>query len=180
MKTVFFDLDGVLADFVSGALSAHGATLPYRDVKWDFCSQIGFNGTNDPAFWAPMNYNFWLNLGKLADGFELLGKVEQLVGKERIGILTSPSSNDGAVDGKLAWVKQHLPQYARRCIVTPAKELIAAPGKLLIDDHDGNVDKWEAAQGDSLLFPRPWNVARSVEGSYDLYSYVHRWVNHEE
>lgn len=158
--TPLFDLDGVLAHFVEGVFQVHNrAVVPYQDTRWDFCMQIGFDGIKDPKFWAPMGREFWAGLDVHYDGFDLLTYVESLVSKTRIGILTAPPEQDGAIDGKRDWCKKHLPYYAdkQRVIYAAAKDLIASPTKLLIDDHEGNVDKWD---GPSVLIPRPWNRRR--------------------
>lgn len=182
MKAVpFFDLDGVLANFVKGALEIHGKELPYKDTRWDFCTPIGFNGPNDPEFWKPMGFEFWRELDPMEDGFKLFGQVERLVGVGNIGILTSPPKTNQAeaIAGKLAWVNRYLPEYVRNVIPTPAKHLIAGPGKILIDDHDGNIEKWEAGGGTGVTFPRPWNKLRGLsDGS--LFPYVSWLVENYE
>lgn len=154
---VFFDLDGVLADFVGGALKAHGKELPPGEVQWDFCTQIGFSGVNDAAFWSPLGFDFWAGLGVLPDGLCLLRAVERLVDPDRIAFLSSPCESPGCVDGKRAWVAAHFPEYRRRLFLGSAKHLFAGPGKVLVDDHDANIDGFHEAGGQTVCPPRPWN-----------------------
>lgn len=157
MATVFFDLDGVLADFVRGALLHHRAVLPIGEVQWGFPSQIGFTGVDDPAFWERMDRVFWADLSPYSDGFCLLRSTEGLVGAENIGLLTSPCDTVGCVDGKRDWVARYLPDYRKRLFVGSAKHLFAGPGKILVDDHDPNADRFREAGGNTVVPPRPWN-----------------------
>ncbi len=159
---VFVDLDGVLCDFVRGALAAHGrADVPEASVAWGIESQLGIEPA---AFWGRLGFDFWAGLEPYPDGFALLRRAEELVGPERIGLLTSPCDTAGCVDGKRAWVVRHLPGYARRLFVGSAKELFAGPSKVLVDDHDANVDRFLAAGGFTFQPPRPWN--RLAVGCY--------------
>lgn len=156
MKPVIFvDLDGVVADFVSAALFVHGRShVPLSSVPW--CIEK-FLGIEPAAFWAPLGFDFWSSLETLPDGMKLLDHALALVGAERIGLLTSPCDTPGCVDGKRAWVERHLPGLKKRLFVGSAKELFAGPGKLLVDDHDANVDRFAAAGGAVIQPARPWN-----------------------
>lgn len=170
---IFFDIDGVLANFVAGALGLHGKSLPILDVRWDFLTQVGFDGVNDPAFWSPMGQEFWANLATYSDGMDFLRYAEALVGKESVGLLTSPCDTEGCVEGKRAWVARHLPEYKRRLFVGAAKHLFAGPGKILIDDHDANADAFRAAGGEAYQPARPWNRFRPYclpDGSFDTWA----------
>lgn len=161
MKTViFFDLDGVLADFVGGAFRHHGRSVPMAEVRWDFPQQIGFSGTWVPEFWSSLGHDFWADLDPLEDGFRLLQKAEKAVGREAIGLLSSPCDTVGCAEGKREWVSKHLPEYRKRLFLGSTKELFASEAKVLIDDHDPNCDRFVAAGGRSLLVPRPWNEHR--------------------
>jgi hypothetical protein len=169
---VFFDLDGVLANFVEGACKAHNSTLHFEPhlVTWGFPAQIGFTGVDDPRFWAPLGFDFWANLPAYEDGFALLKFAEETVGVERIGILTSPCDTPGCVDGKRAWVNRLLPSYRRRLFVGSAKELFAGPGKVLVDDHDPNCERFEVFGGRAVTPPRPWNRRKDecVSGGFNV------------
>jgi hypothetical protein len=168
---VFFDMDGVLADFVGGACRLHGSTLHFSPaaVQWDFCTQIGFNGPGDPAFWKPLeSVDFWAGLEPLEDGMDLFRRVEAAIGAERIGILSSGLC-PGSCDGKRAWLDKYLPIYAHAAVFCSRKWLIAAPNKLLLDDHMPNADGFVAAGGLSIVIPRPWNPRGSEchDGRFD-------------
>jgi hypothetical protein len=159
MQVVFLDLDGVLVDFVGGAFAHHGKSLPMREVRWDFPKQLGFEDAWAESFWAGLGYDFWANLDWTAEGQALLAQLEGLFG-DRIALLTSPAKTSGCAEGKLAWIGRHLPKYARRYFIGPPKELIAGPGKILVDDHEENTRKFAAAGGRAILVPRPWNCRR--------------------
>lgn len=167
---VFFDLDGVLADFVRGAFAHHGKSVPMPQVRWHFPQQLGFSGTWAPEFWEPLGYEFWAGLRPLADGFDLLRRVESAVGPDRVGILSSPCDTRGCAEGKREWVARHIPGYRKRLFLGSAKELFAGPGKVLVDDHDPNCERFSAWGGRSILVPRPWNDRRAEccpEGGFD-------------
>lgn len=152
--TVFFDLDGVLANFVRGALVHYGRQdVGEGYVRWGIEAQLGLS----PAeFWSGLGFDFWANLEPYGDGFHLFARAAELCG-ENIGLLTSPCDTAGCVDGKRAWVARHLPAYSRHLFVGSAKHLFAGPDKVLVDDHDANVDKFSAAGGRTVQPPRPWN-----------------------
>ena len=154
---IFFDMDGVLADFVSGTFAAHGKSIPVETVEWGFPVQLGFDGVNDPRFWEPFGRDFWANLSPYRDGLELLRAAEGLIGPEQIALLSSPCDTPGCADGKRDWVAKHLPAYRRRLFLGSAKELFAGKQKVLVDDHDPNCEKFAAAGGHAVTPPRPWN-----------------------
>jgi hypothetical protein len=167
---VFVDMDGVLADFVRGAFRLHGKSIPMRDVQWGFPAQIGFESDRDPAFWRGMDRAFWAGLEPLADGFALFRAVERMIDPERIALLTSAAGEDGCIDGKRDWIRRHLPDYLPRLFTGSAKELFAAPAKLLIDDNDVNAARFRRAGGAAVLVPRPWNVRGwgcDADGGFD-------------
>jgi hypothetical protein len=154
--TAFIDLDGVLVDFVSGVLAAHGARLPPREICWDFNTQLGLTAGE---FWAPCGKDFWESLSWTHEGPALLEAVEKVFG-DNVVVLTSPCKTAGAVEGKVEWIRRNMPKYARRYFVGPPKHLLAGAGKLLIDDHDDNAKKFAAHGGRVVLVPRPWNARR--------------------
>jgi len=161
IEQVLCDMDGVLADFVSGAAKAHHRESPYLYPKnygtfdieklWDISAQ---------EFWAPidaMGQDFWLGLEKTPEADELVALLTERVGVESIAILTAPSDDPGCVPGKRAWIRKHYPQFSKQIIYTSAKGFLAAPTKLLIDDRDRNIDEFRRDGGQAILLPRLWN-----------------------
>lgn len=167
---VLFDMDGVLVDFVGGALRAHGKTLAPSEVVWDFPSQVGFSGSADPAFWEPLsNHDFWAELEPLADGMVAFELVAKAMPKHRIGFLSSGIVK-GSSDGKRSWVAKHLPGWEKHLILGTHKALLAAPCKVLVDDHEPNVTAFAAAGGRAVMVPRPWNERKPLtceRGKFD-------------
>jgi hypothetical protein len=157
----YLDMDGVLCDFVRGAMTLHGVTMPYDDVRWDFYKQLGIA---DNDFWGKMDRDFWANLPWTPEGYSLLRGLENFYGKENIVLLTAvalPTAdmNAAAIAGKLDWIYKNLPlAYNNSYFVGSKKHMLASRGKVLIDDSDKNVKAFCAAGGQTILIPRPWNA----------------------
>lgn len=164
MQTVaYLDLDGVLADFVGGALAVHRERSPnphvsYGECNWDFFEkQLGL----DPFyFWSVLGREFWATLNWHRDGGLILAEVEKHFGSDRIAIVTSPCLTEGCLEGKRQWIRQHIPEYERRLVFCNQKELLAAPHKVLVDDSDRNIELFRAAGGYAIRVPRPWNIGK--------------------
>lgn len=168
MLSIFFDLDGVLCHFVRGALKAHGREdVPHREIPWGLEAHLGIE---PKVFWDKLDHMFAAELEPYADGMALLKEAERLVGAENIGILSSPWDTPGCFEGKKAWIAKHLPDYSRRFFTGSAKHLFAGPTKILVDDHNPNIDKFREAGGAGLLIPRPWNTAKSECCSEGMFS----------
>ncbi len=163
----FLDMDGVLVDFIGGSLKAHGINLHKRDCEWSFFNKLGLT---DAQFWDPLGHDFWANLEWTSEGKELIKELEYLF-RERIVLCTSPCETPGGVEGKIAWIKRELPAYRRRFFVGPPKALAASPCKVLIDDHDLNVEAFVLEGGHGVLVPRPWNRNKHLtndEGDFEV------------
>lgn len=155
---VFFDIDGVLADFVLGAMLRHGRTdIPYEHIRWQLWDQFHV-GYGD--FWAAFDREFWAGLRPYKDGFNLLAQAEEMVGPEKIALLTVAGDAYGSMDGKRDWVAEHLPAYSDRLFNTLDKGAYAEPNTILVDDRDEFVDSFGKAGGWVVHVPRPWNLRR--------------------
>lgn len=155
-EVCYLDMDGVLVDFVGGSLRYHGKHLAPADVRWEFPTQVGFSGTWASEFWDKLGFDFWANLEWTHEGKDLLYAIEEKFG-DNVILMTSPCATAGSVEGKISWINSNLPKYARKFMVGPAKHLTAGPGKLLVDDYEGNTDKFVEHGGRAVLVPRPWN-----------------------
>jgi hypothetical protein len=167
-RICFIDLDGVLVDFFAGALRQHARELPYHETRWNFHHQLGMT---DDEFWVPLGFEFWRDLPWHDDGHEILRVVEDIFGPDRIAILSDPGQRRGVDAGKRAWIRAHLPLYARRTFLGTDKFMIASPSKFLVDDNDGHIETFTTAGGRAVLVPRPWNERRDrvlSNGRFDI------------
>lgn len=155
ITAVFLDLDGVLVDFVGGALRAHGKPASCLiPGKWHV--EVGM-GLSPEAFWAKCRgHRFWSTLDWTSDGKYVLNLVSRHL-PVPLWLLTSHSDDDGACSGKYAWLCRELNCLRRRAILCPDKRAVSRPGALLIDDSDDNVEMWCAMGGEAILLPRFWN-----------------------
>jgi hypothetical protein len=158
---IFLDLDGVLVDFVRGALVAHGEPADTPVTGWSFDREVAARrGITPEEFWAACDEAFWAGLDWTADGRALLAACETAAGPDRVFLLSTPCKTRGCLQGKQDWVDRHLPAYSRKVFFGAAKEAFAGPGKVLVDDYDKNVERFQAAGGWTVLVPRPWNQRR--------------------
>lgn len=150
---IFLDLDGVLADF-AGA-SARVFNKPVDVIKdWGFYSALG---TDEHGFWTRIHSigaDFWASIPPYPWYKRLY---EECVRTAPTIILTSPSDHESSPQGKASWLKERLSLGPRGYLMGSAKEHLAHPGALLIDDADHNVDRFRGQGGRAILFPRPWN-----------------------
>ncbi len=153
---VFLDMDGVLVNFVAGALKAH--RRQFSELKpgaWDFHEALGIEPS---AFWNMLKGpTFWRCLPWMDDGRAILALVERVFGAENVCLLTSPCLDPECATGKVRWLEEQLPEYKRRFLIGPQKDFVAGPGKVLIDDSPKNVQAFCAAGGEGLVVPRFWN-----------------------
>ena len=175
---IFLDMDGVLVDFVGGALrTCFGnmeATICQTLELWpageyDITKVVG--GTID-EFWEAINAEkgFWESLSPYPWAADLIDLVESAV-KRKWSIATSPSRDPQCAAGKVKWLQDNCSkgQSFRNYFITPEKHLLAGGNRtrVLIDDRDVNVDRWRECGGSAILFPQPWNSNHGVAGLDD-------------
>lgn len=155
----FLDMDGVIADFVGAIHKAHGRPYCYDDpaVRGRFDIEPIW-GISTKEFWSTDTYEFWLGVDPTPEAFEIVASLEALFRPEDIAILTSPSNGSGCVPGKRHWMRRHFPTYEKRMIFTSAKQFLAGPQRVLVDDRDQNIIDFHAAGGEVILIPRHWNT----------------------
>lgn len=139
LRTVYFDLDGVLADFRQGVIDATGQPPEAfdADTLWQRIAAVP---------------DFFVGLAVLEEGRTLLGMA---MDTHRVAILTAlprASTYPDAAHEKRRWTIQHfgaLPffavQYARQ------KADYATPSDILIDDNAENIRRWKKAGGIGIL-----------------------------
>lgn len=162
---IFLDMDGIFVDFDEGVRR-------HYDVEWHPTEwKIPYKefGTTFDQFWEDIDdADFWSELPWTEDGKRIVSLVEPLK-----PTILSASFLDGATAGKMAWLTKNYPDTMkdgqRRVLIAngkEAKQAIAGPGKILIDDNNDNIDEWANAGGIGILYPRPWN--RLADSPYPL------------
>lgn len=155
-RELLVDLDGVLVNFVYGALKVHDRLdIPYEEIDWNFFERVT---PGDAAkFWAPLGFEFWKNLPWIDNGRVLIAKLMNEFGVDNIALCTSPCDTLGSVEGKIAWIQREIPALRRNFMICPHKKFASGPNRILIDDNDGNCEKFVAGGGRAILVPQPWN-----------------------
>lgn len=176
---IFLDMDGVLVDFQRPALARHGIRYNVYPSAcgWDIvkaCNLLKPGCDMTPErFWKGVEgKDFWAGLPKTSLCQPLIDLLLWEVGFNNVCILSS-CEIDGSIDGKRAWIKANLPKklHDKHFFGRP-KEFLATPDSLLIDDYDGNVDKWIAAGGIGLLVPAQWNRLHLIR-TPDIWTIAH-------
>ncbi len=149
-RLIFLDMDGVIVDLHKAVAQRMGITDLTAFNQGDL-------PVKDHELWGGTNAEWWADLSWMHDGREIVRLCEEIVGPENVIICSKPANWPGSAEGKLMWIAEHLPTYARRFILTPNKSWCACPRSLLIDDKEEFVDEFREASGAALLCPRAWN-----------------------
>lgn len=160
-KFCFLDMDGVLADFNGGILKVHGKENPYNPNEkglWNIGDY--WNISNDEMMKPTHQPGFWENLEVIPGSFEMVETLADIFGIDNICILSSPAKNSAiCIPEKIKWLQKYFPEIAERknYFFGSKKGFMGAEGNWLVDDGDFNIEDFEAAGGNGLLFPQPWN-----------------------
>ena len=151
---VYIDLDGILADFTTGAIKVCELPMTYAD--WDVWEGYSKH-VHKAVFWGRIKATgpeFWAELELTPEAHVIVGKALEL--DPQAHILTSGGC-PGAATGKTLWIEEHFPEFRNRTILSDQKQRFAAPDTLLVDDYEKNIVDFEDAGGRVLMLKRPWN-----------------------
>jgi len=148
-----FDVDGTLADYHAAMQRDLSVILTPDDY------QLWTKGIETERIKAAIKLirsqpNWWINLAKLQDGFDLLQVVRDM--KFSINILTKgPFNHPNSWSEKVEWCRKYVSDAA--ITITENKSLVY--GKVLVDDWPPCVIDWLAfrPRGLVILPDRPWN-----------------------
>ena len=65
-------------------------------------------------------------------------------------VVTAPTDTPEYYAGRKKWHSRHCPQ--KPLIICKDKFLLATPNRLLVDDYQPNIEKWEDAGGTGILW----------------------------
>lgn len=131
---LYLDVDGVLADFESGAHALFG--MPPQE----------FQERHGPGrFWGSLakTPDFYNTLELMPDAMELYAAVKPL----HPIMLTGLPIGKWAEPQKRIWVERHFPGAEVITTLARKKSEHCKPGDVLVDDQDRYRDLWEAAGG---------------------------------
>lgn len=167
MRQCLIDMDGVIADFVGAISLAHNRPNPYLKPEaqgiWDMELLWGISAAE---FYRPSDCReFWVSMPKTPEADQIVELALASFGLANTAILTAPSSFEGCIPGKRAWIERYYPTLKSQMIFGSAKEFLAGPNRWLLDDRDKNVDAFQKAGGHGVLVPRPWNRGHLESGN---------------
>lgn len=165
-RQILLDADGVLFDFIGGANKVHefnpGSVPSNIGHYWP----EDYWGKSKDAFWFPLNnVEFWATLDKTPEADQIVALAIREVGEANVAICTKPSDHPSSILGKMESIKKNYPMFSERTIFASAKEFLAGPNRILIDDGDKNILAFNKAGGQGVLVPRMWNKGHAWPGT---------------
>lgn len=160
VEKIYFDLDGVLADFERGVEEICGLTPPSQNAKHH-------KPGSDDDMWIGIQAagHFYDMLELMPGAKELFEAVYEKYG-DRCEILTGiPKPKRGipqAGDDKVSWTRRMLSGKVKVNIVCREDKVLFSknPDCILIDDMERNIRDWEAAGGTGILHVSAENTMR--------------------
>ena len=152
----FVDIDEVLVDFIGAAMSLHGIKLSqvhhmWPETTWSASEALGWSNNK---FWKPINEagaEFWENLVDKPWINDILFMISGRFSESYL--VSAPSLCPTSYTGKVKWIRNRFGSGFDKFILTPHKELLAAPDRILIDDNPHNVQNFRDNGGQAVLFP---------------------------
>ena len=142
MKTIYIDMDGVVADFdtyVEGVLG--------REIGWGTSQDL----TDDEWVKLASVDRLYYHLPLMPDATKLVAYAKSLSTRFHVGFLTAiprRTTIPSAQADKQAWVDKYFP--GMKMDIGPYrrdKQKWCTPGDILIDDRPSNIVEWSAAGG---------------------------------
>lgn len=158
IKRIYFDMDGVLADFERGVAELAGITPINQNDK---------TPAQDDEMWKAIRKveHFYDRLEPMPGAIDMFNRIYAKYG-EKCEILTGiPKPKRGIVSSgpdKTHWVRRILSEDIEINIVYRAEKKEFCIGKeyVLIDDLEKNIREWEQCGGTGILFEN-WEDAYS-------------------
>lgn len=179
---IYFDMDGVLADYDRGvdvaaseATSAHAAAFDSLPEKYRAMSDSAFKKAlaSDPALAsykeirkatnvarneATLQPGFFRNLELMPGAQEMVRHAKELF--SNVGILSSPINipsmpevKEQCIREKTEWLNEHFAGvFTGEFIFDSEKQKYASPETVLIDDREDNIRKFGKMGGRTVLF----------------------------
>ena len=164
MRTIYIDMDGVVADFDSyvsallGRPIGWGATQDLTDVEWERLASVD---------------RLYFQMPLMPDATKLIAYIKSLSTRFHVQFLTAVprrSTIPSAKDDKQAWIDKYFP--GMRMDIGPYshhKQKWCKPGDILIDDRPSNIEQWTAGGGIAIY--HTGDVDASIKRLNEVISY---------
>lgn len=157
---IYFDMDGVLADFDRGVAElagferrhGQGESREEDDLMWEAVRKVG---------------HFYAKLEPIPGSIELFCDLHDRYGGQceiLTGIPTPKRNMPESGGDKIEWVSRFLPEDVQANVVyrREKKNFCKGPGSVLIDDFHVNVAEWERHGGTGILFEEAEDARRKL------------------
>lgn len=158
MITLYFDLDGVLADYATG-VSLYG-------IKYVPLEQSTAKDTAIMYGQLSKIPHFFYTLPPILGTVQIFMKLKQRYNCEILTAIPKPRWGFiGADDDKRAWVAHYLGYDVKVNVVTREEKLKFCKGveSVLIDDMKLNVDAWNNNGGTGIRFTNPVELIKQLD-----------------
>ena len=155
IRKIYFDMDGVLADFSLGVEELCGLPADCSDDKmWEAIKKVP---------------HFYLKLKPMKNAIEMIQKVIEKYGADCEILTAVPKPKRGILTAgtdKIQWIREMVSDKMKVNIVIREEKKTFCTGKdcVLVDDLMGNIRDWEMNGGTGILFTTAENVLKKIEG----------------
>lgn len=145
LNRIYFDLDGVLADFRRGIAVLAGTDEQHDDEMWEAVSKVD---------------SFYARLDPLPGALEMFAEAQLLFPGSCEILSAPPKPKRGVPDAekdKREWCERHLGTGVPVNIAFSEDKHLYCGGAsdVLVDDRESNIADWEAAGGTGILHISP-------------------------
>jgi 5'(3')-deoxyribonucleotidase len=167
INKIFVSMDGILTNFLYGALKKLGRLDVYNSWpagQWDIAEVLGMTKKDYWAILSHKAYEFWSTLPATTTGLDACCTLESLstqIGAE-LYICTNPTLDVESISGKVKWLQDFFYHNFTQYVVTPRKNTLAAPDSILIDTSENAVNSFIEAGGHGILYPNVDNSYKCV------------------
>lgn len=159
MFKILLDIDGVLNNFIRGACKIFNRDYDSLISSWPLGIWNMEVALNIPAseFYSTIDHagiDFWANLPEFSHTRSMIKFCQDLAPTY---LVTTPTLDPSCHHGKMIWIQNVFGRNFKDYVLTPRKELCAAPYHVLVDDNEENIKKFIINGGIGLLYPTVGN-----------------------